>query len=196
VRPRAGADLASVALRVGDALHRRGIRGVVTGGACAHLYTGGTYQSVDVDIVLSSVVSRAELDAAMAAAGFTRRRDRYVSPGVPFFVEFPAGPLAIGADHAVRPVVYRRGRSRMLVLSATDACRDRLAAFYHWGDRQSLSVAVEIAARHRLRTSAIRDWSMREGAGEGFAQYLAELDRRRKARPRARPRVARRRSTS
>jgi len=193
--PRGG--LPAVALRVGSALEKHGIRGVLTGGACASLYTGGAYHSVDVDIILSGAVSQPELDAAMASIGFGRRRDRYVHPGLPFFVEFPRGPLAIGADHDIRPVRYRRGRSRMLVLSATDACRDRLAAFYHWNDRQSLGNAVRIAARHRVRMSAIRRWSSAEAALVRFEEFRLELDRlrTRRARP-ARSRVAPRRSTS
>jgi hypothetical protein len=193
--PRGG--LPAVALRVGSALDEHGIRGVLTGGACASLYTGGAYHSVDVDIILSGAVSRPELDAAMASVGFERRRDRYIHPDLPFFVEFPRGPLAIGADHQIRPVRYRRGRSRMLVLSATDACRDRLAAFYHWKDRQSLGVAVLIAARNRVRMSAIQDWSAGEAALDRFEEFRLELKRlrARRARP-ARRRVAPRRSTS
>jgi hypothetical protein len=64
-----------------------------------------------------------------------------------FFVEFPVGPLGIGRDLAVKPVQIRigGGARRIRALSATDCCRDRLAAFYHWNDRQSLDAAVDIA---------------------------------------------------
>jgi hypothetical protein len=193
--PRGG--LPAVALRVGSALDKHGIRGVLTGGACASLYTGGAYHSVDVDIILSGPVSRLELDAAMGSIGFERRRDRYVHPALPYFVEFPRGPLAIGADHRIRPVTFRRGGSRMLVLSATDACRDRLAAFYHWEDRQSLAVAVLIAARHRVRMSLIRRWSAGERAQDRFETFRWELERVRARRVRTkRRRVAPRRATS
>ena len=195
---RSAPGLVATALRVGSALERHGIRGVLTGGACASLYTGGKYQSADVDIVLSGTVTRRDLDAAMASAGFRPRRDHYYGPGLPFFVEFPLGPLAIGADHDIHPVVYRRGGGRMLVLSATDACRDRLAAFYHWNDRQALAVAVAIAVRHRVLVSRIRTWSAGEGVPGAFDEFLAELKRvraRRAATPAAR-RVASRRATS
>ena len=193
--PRGG--LPAVALRVGSALHRHGIRGVLTGGACASLYTGGAYHSVDVDIILSGPVSRSELDGAMNSVGFERRRDRYVHPDLAFFVEFPRGPLAIGNDHRIRPATFRRGNSRMLVLSPTDSCRDRLAAFYHWNDRQSLGVAVLIAASHRVRMSVIQRWSGAESALERFEEFRLELKRlrARRASP-ARRRVARRGSTA
>jgi len=66
-----------------------------------------------------------------------------------------------------------------LTLSATDSCRDRLAAFYHWNDRQSLDVAVQVASRSRVDLALIRRWSAREGFGDRFAEFTAELRRRR-----------------
>jgi hypothetical protein len=169
-----------VAVRVGDALRRRGIRGVLTGGACASLYTRGAYQSVDVDVVLSGPARQADVDAALGSLGFRRRGDRYLHARLPFYVEFPRGPLAVGGDHRVRPVERTRGRARALALSATDSCRDRLAAFYHWGDRQSLAVAVEIARRHRVGVAAIGRWSRSEGAADLFEEFLADLARARR----------------
>lgn len=49
--------------------------------------------------------------------------------------------------------MLRVGRGRTLALSPTDACRDRLAAFYHWSDRGGLAAAVAIAQRHRVNMS-------------------------------------------
>jgi hypothetical protein len=189
VRPSRRPGLAALAVTVGDALRRHGIRAVLTGGACANLYTRGAYESVDMDFIISGPVTQKALDAAMASVGFRRRRDRYVHPRVPFYVEFPRGPLAVGGDYRIRPVERARGRVRTLALSATDSCRDRLAAFYHWADRQSLEVAVAIAMRNRIDLAAIRRWSAREGAARLFEEFMAEMAR---ARPRARARAGRR----
>jgi len=169
---------------VGDTLRRHGIRSVLTGGACASLHSGGRYQSVDMDFILMGPTTRAALDAAMATLGFRRQRDRYVNPRVRFYVEFPRGPLAVGGDHRVAPIEHRRGRARALVLSPTDACRDRLAAFYHWSDRQSLTVAVSIALRCRVSMAAIRRWSRAEGAAGAFDEFVAEVSRARRRRAR------------
>ncbi|MGH7354527.1 MAG: hypothetical protein ACRELS_08140 [Candidatus Rokuibacteriota bacterium] len=167
-------------MTVGDALRRRGIRAVLTGGACASLYTRGAYQSVDMDFVVSGPVTQSAVDTALGSIGFRRRGDRYVHPRQPFYVEFPRGPLAVGRDHRIRPVEHSRGRARTRALSATDSCRDRLAAFYHWTDRQSLAVAVEIARRHRVSMATIRRWSLAEGAATGFAEFVSELARARR----------------
>lgn len=173
--------LAGVAVSVGDALRRAGIRAVLTGGACASLYAAGAYQSLDADFVLVGACATEDLDRALATLGFARDRDRYVHPRVPFFVEFPRGPLGIGEDFRIRPVWKRRRKARTLALSATDSCRDRLAAFYHWNDRQALATAVAIAVHERVTLARVREWSRAEGQSKAFAVFLAELARLRKA---------------
>lgn len=170
-------SLAALAVTVGDALKRAGIKAVLTGGACASLYTRGLHQSVDVDFVIVGAASQARLDVAMAGLGFSRTGDRYVHPRVRFYVEFPRGPLSIGGDYEIRPVERRLGSRRTLSLSATDSCRDRLAAFYHWNDRQSLRIAVWIARRNRVSYALIRRWSAVEGALEQYQEFLAEVSR-------------------
>ncbi|MEP7027283.1 MAG: hypothetical protein ABI960_01690 [Candidatus Eisenbacteria bacterium] len=158
-------------MTVGDALRRAGIHAVLTGGACASLHSRGGYSSVDADFVLTGEVQRNQLDQALAALGFNRSGDRYVHPEIVFYVEFPRGPLAIGGDDRVSPIEFVSGRHRCLALSATDSCRDRLAAFYHWNDRQSLAVAVRIAATNRIRWSVIERWSAAEGFSDRYGEF-------------------------
>jgi hypothetical protein len=80
------------------------------------------------------------------------------------------------------------------MLSATDACRDRLAAFYHWNDRQSLAAAVAVAIRNPIALGKVRRWSHQEGHLDRYGVFLAELrrarasDPARKRRRRPRPR--------
>lgn len=167
-------------MAVGDALRRAGIRAVLTGGACAALYSNGAYHSLDADFVIVGEVSTKSLDDAMATIGFRRRTGRYVHSRVRYFVEFPAGPLGIGEDFAIRPTWKIKRGVRMLALTVTDSCRDRLCAFYFWHDRQALAAAVAIARLHRVRLSAIRRWSGREGQMEGYERFAAELARARR----------------
>jgi len=122
---------------------------------------------------------------ALSTLGFAREGDRYVHRLISFFVEFPSGPLGIGRDLKIRPVWRSRRAAKTLALSATDACRDRLAAFYFWKDQQSLAAAVAIAVRNRVAFAKIRAWSRSESHAEGYVLFLAELRRRRAAhRPR------------
>lgn len=173
--------LRDVALAVGRALADHGIRAVLTGGACASLHAAGRYLSDDLDFVLAGRVSVADLDDAMASLGFERQTNRYVHPRSDFWVEFPRGPLAVGGDLDVEVVEERGEAGIVLALSPTDSCRDRLAAYYHWNDRQSLAVAARIAARHDLDLERIRRWSDDEGHAERFEEFRSEATRLRLA---------------
>jgi hypothetical protein len=166
-----------VAAVIALALERCGLRGVLSGGGCASIYTRGLYQSVDLDFILQGPGTQKQLDAAMASVGFTRRDSQYFHPRARFYVEFPPGPLGIGADYRIEPVEIRSGGARLLLLSPTDSCRDRLSGFYHWNDRQGLEVAVRIAARQTVDIEKIRRWSVQERALPRFEAFLKELER-------------------
>jgi hypothetical protein len=168
-----GADstLSDVARAVAEALEKAGIRAVLTGGGIAAIHTRGDYKSEDLDFILQSATTRAELEAALETVGFARVRDHYENPRTRFFIEFPRGPLSIGRDLQIRPVDVKIGRGRILGLSPTDSCRDRLAAYYFWNDSQSLEVAVQIARRAGVNLAAIRRWSGSEGMGERFREF-------------------------
>jgi len=106
-----------------------------------------------------------------------REGDRYVHPLVPLYTGSPPGPRAIGADLAIQPVKVMVANEVTLALCPADACRDRLAAFYHWHDRQSLSLAVRVAQHRQVDLNAIREWSRTEGSLEAFDEFLRELQR-------------------
>jgi hypothetical protein len=172
-------------MAVAAALERHGLRAVLTGGACASVYAGGKYTSRDMDFILRGAPRQAQLDEALGTLGYVRTGDRYLHRAVPFYVEFPRGPLAIGSDYQIRPVARPvTGGGKAWLLSATDSCRDRLAAFYHWRDRESLRVAVWIALAQRLDMERIRRWSAGEGFLPQFEEFLAEVRRVRSRRSR------------
>lgn len=168
--------IGEVALAVSRALEEAGIRAVLSGGACAAIHTAGLYQSVDLDFVIQSGASRERLDTAMATINFQRQGDRYIHPTCRFYVEFPPGPLAIGNDYEIRPELVRVGRFQLSGLSATDSCRDRLAAFLHWEDQQSLDTAVLIAVRNDVDLELIRAWAKKEGRLDRFEEFQARLE--------------------
>ena len=171
----AASTLRDVVQAVSRALRAEGVRAVLTGGASASLHADGDYLSHDLDYILQGRTTQAQLDRALASVGFERKRDTYFHPESPFFVEFPRGPLAIGDDDLVEPVEVRLGATPVLMLSATDACRDRLAAFYHWQDRQSLETALKIARRRAVDMVQIRRWSEKEGKSTQFGEFLRRV---------------------
>lgn len=164
-----------VAAVVGESLKKAAIDAVLTGGACATIYSEGEYQSTDLDFILLGDADRKQLDAAMAASGFRREGDRYVHPKTDFFVEFPKGPLSIGRDNSITPARIRTGRGSVKALSATDSCRDRLAAYYFWNDLSALAAAAAIARRRSVDLKKVRAWSKAEGEEERFEEFRSQL---------------------
>src|SRR4030095_543807 len=92
-------------------------------------------------------------------------------------------PAVSGPAITTSRVVPRVERIRVKALSATDSCRDRLAAFYHWNDRQSLITAVQVAKHRKVNLNAIRAWSERENAIDRFTEFLGILRQNRRKRP-------------
>ena len=174
---------------VASALRSEGIRAVVVGGACASLHSGGVCQSEDIDLILTSAVLQARLDGILREVGFRRDGDRFVHPETRFFVEFPRGPLAVGGDVRITPVELRVRAHTFFALSPTDSCRDRLAAFFHWGDRQSLRAALWIARRNDVDMRVVRRWSRAEGFAEAFEEFVAAVARAESPRGRRRRRA-------
>jgi hypothetical protein len=173
--------LPEVALAVAAVLGEQGIRAVLTGGACVSIYTDGAYVSKDADFVIQSALANLQrrVDDALGTLGFVRDGDRYVHGQSTFFVEFLPGPLSIGGDLSIEPVELKVRGATALVLSPTDSCRDRLAAFYFWDDRQALDLAVEIARRHDVDFRAIKKWSRTGGEMRKHDEFRSEVERRR-----------------
>ncbi len=170
--------LRNVAVIVAQGLKNAGIEAVLTGGACATIYSEGEFQSNDLDFILGGAVTRAQLDDAMRAIGFRRKTDHYVHPRTAFFVEFPRGALSIGRDSSIRPVDLKIGKARVTALSATDSCRDRLAAYFFWDDLSGLTAALAIARHQRVSLIAIKRWSEMEGHRDKFRVFQKELQAR------------------
>ncbi len=101
-------------------------------------------------------------------------------PKTRVFLEFPRGPLSICRDLNIQPIQVQVGHRQITALSPTDSCRDRLAAFYFWNDRQSLDVAIQIALRNRVDLSVIRRWSRDESMEDRYDEFLREMTKRRR----------------
>ena len=163
-----------LALIVGRKLEEHHIDAVLVGGACVSIYARNKYVSGDLDLI-SHEGSR-KIGAALAELGFSLERNKYyVHPHCPFFLEFLAPPVAIGAE----PVTtFSRISSRIgeiKLLTPTDCVKDRLSAWYHWNDRQSLEQALLVARARRVDLKEIARWSLDEGQGAKFALFKEKM---------------------
>lgn len=75
------------------------------------------------------------------------------------------------------------------VLTPTDCCRDRLAAFLFWNDFAGLEQALAVAvARDDVDREVVRDWCARAGAAPKWELFARRLATARKAVRKARKR--------
>ncbi|OIO05724.1 MAG: hypothetical protein AUJ52_13235 [Elusimicrobia bacterium CG1_02_63_36] len=171
--PRSVRALAAVVVR---ALAEEGVEAVLTGGAVVSLYTNNAYESKDLDFVCAA--GRERVERAMASIGFRREGRSFVREGIPFTVEFPTGPLALGEHVGVRPAGRLRvGATLIRLLSPAQCVMDRLAWFFHNRDRQCLDQAVAVASSQAVSLDAIRRWARGENDEEGWTVFLEALKR-------------------
>jgi hypothetical protein len=156
-------------------LRTKGIEVVLAGGAAVAMYSNNKYVSKDLDLINIYGVSRQKLRDAMLEVEFYEEGKYFRHPDSQFFVEFPPGPLAIGQE-PVREIIERKFSTGTLkVISPTDCVKDRLAAYYHWADQQSLQQAVLVAKQHKVDINEIRRWSLVEGKLEDFETIRNKL---------------------
>lgn len=144
---------------------------VLTGGACVTLYGNGKYVSYDLDFIERVSAGRRKLKAVLADIGFTERDRYFRHPETEFFLEFPAGPLAVGGEPPaeIRVLIFSTGE--LTALSPTDCVKDRLAAFFHWNDLECFEQALQVANASDVDLAEIERWAIKEGQEGKFARF-------------------------
>jgi hypothetical protein len=66
------------------------------------------------------------------------------------------------------------------LLSPTDCIKDRLAAYYHWNDRQSLEQALLVCRAKPFDLEEIRRWSAKENMTDKFDAFRMRLKRKKR----------------
>jgi hypothetical protein len=169
-----------LAALVSQTLEAAGIMATLSGGGAVSVYTQNQYQSSDLDFVTSA--RRDALGAALAPLGFGAARDgrHFTHPDTILFVEFPAGPLEFGdriVHHEEVPKIETLW-GPLRVITPTQCVMDRLAAFWHWNDRQSWDQAVLVASRQAVDFDELAVFAASEGADPHDIDRLrAQADR-------------------
>lgn len=152
-------------------LSRNNITAVLVGGACVSIYSHNKYESIDLDYVTHTPVS--ELKNVMNKLGFFQKSSRHFEhPKCPFFIEFPSPPVAIGHEF---PIKKFKSIKSLKLLTPTDSVKDRLAAYYHWNDPQSLDQALMVAKYQKINLRRIKKWSVEEKFLEKFERFRSLL---------------------
>jgi hypothetical protein len=156
-------------------LRQKQIEVVLAGGAAVAIYSNNKYVSKDLDLINIYGVNRRKIREAMLEIGFFEQGRYFRHPDSQFFVEFPPGPLAIGEEPVKQIIEKRLSTGTLKLISPTDCVKDRLAAYYHWGDQQSLFQALLVAQQHKIDVEEIRRWSLAEGKRNEFERIEGRL---------------------
>lgn len=166
-------SLQDFAITVAQALKEKNIDVILTGGAVVSIYSEGKYVSKDADFL--SETDYQTIKKAMFDLGFKSLGKDFYHDDCSFAAEFPGYELVIG-DEPMKPEgKIKSGNFTLRLLSPTQCVMDRLAAFYHWKDRQSLQQAIMVAKNHPVKLKAIEAWSKKEGMSDRYEVFFKEL---------------------
>jgi hypothetical protein len=168
-------DIAELAAIVSGKLRENSIDSLVVGGACVSIYTHNRYQSGDIDFI--TYADLRQLDAALSTLGFSRKRysRHFTRTDCPFFIEFVAPPAAVGREPIRSTTELPTKFGTIVLLTPTDCVKDRLAAFFHWNDRQALDQAVMVAREQPVHTGEIKKWAVEEGFSDKVGVFTRAL---------------------
>jgi hypothetical protein len=169
---RKNATLAEVAARASEQLDRSGIPVAVVGGSAITLHAPEIYTSKDIDFAAIRGTNRRAFAAAVAPIGFTARGRDFVHKDTEYTLDLVADTPYIDQRPITRFAMADTPYGPVRVYRFEDAIADRIAAFLHWGDSQSLEVAERAveALRKDVRWPSLEkalrqlDASLPEGA--------------------------------
>lgn len=163
------------AIHVASELKKEGINVVLVGGAVVSIYTKNKYESHDLDFL--SLTEHKEIRNVMIKMGFKEKGKNFLHPNTDFTVEFPGYELSIGNSPMKPEGEITKKNFTLKLLSPSQCVMDRLAAYYHWDDRQSLEQALLVAQEQPIQIEKIKKWSVAEGSLEKFQIFLTKLKR-------------------
>lgn len=157
-------------------LEKEDIKTVLSGGSCVEIYSEGKYTSDDIDLVDRFNGGHTKIKNVMVQLGFKEHNRYFVHEDTRYFIEFPRGPLGVG-DAPITEIASRENETGILrLLTPNDCIKDRLAAYYHWDDPQSLEQAVWVAQQNEFDIDSIKEWSINEKELDKFEIFKSRLD--------------------
>ncbi len=163
-----------VAAFVVTCMEENHIHVTLSGGAATGYYSSNIYVSKDIDLVNEYQINPAKISVVMHEMGFSEEGRLFIFPGTDFVVEFPPGPLNVGLEPVKKIETVDLETGVLKIISATDCVKDRLAAFYHWNDKQCLYQARLVKKHVIVDLDEIERWSRNEGKFEEFKIFISE----------------------
>jgi hypothetical protein len=157
-------SIGELAAFISSHLNRNGIDAILSGGSCVSIYSENKYASLDLDFIEFGSIGRRKLKKVLGEIGFFSGKDRHFKNSeTDIFLEFPPGPLAVGEEPVKEIITLNFSTGKLRIISPTDCVKDRLAAYYHWGDQQALEQAISVAKDNTIDLDELERWSKGEG---------------------------------
>ena len=166
--------LTELAAIVCSTLKDHGIEAILTGGSAVTVYSQNEYESGDLDFITHA--KEKELSKVLSTIGFKKSGKSFNHKDTEYFLEFPGSVIQIGDL-----TIHKWNRKKtpfgtIFILTPTNCVMDRLAAFYHWNDKQSLDQALMVAKKNKIDLKDIEKWSKQEGELEKFKEFKNQLN--------------------
>lgn len=147
LRKRSLVEIAALATKH---LEQAGIKVAVVGGSAITAHAPRVYTSHDIDFAAINGANRRAFAAALVELGFRADGREFVHPETRFSLDLVADTPFVDRRPITRFAILTTRYGPVRVYRFEDAIADRVAAFLHWADSQSLDVAVRaVAARAR-----------------------------------------------
>lgn len=157
-----------LAVIVAEHLQQRDVDVVLVGGLAVEIYAENLYLTKDIDMVNTNYRKPSQLHSVMGELGFHKQGRVYVNNTTDITVEFPSGPLAVGRKFIKSTTVVQVARGAIPILHAIDVVKDRIAAFIHWQDKQSLIQAMGVMLKHGIKPVELKTFCTGEGDDSSF----------------------------
>lgn len=167
--------LEKLAAIISEKLRKHSIDSILVGGGCVSIYSQNRYQSYDLDYVTYEDMKK--VAKALNELDFYEKGGCFIHKDCDYYIEFVAPPIAIGNEPIVNYEYHRTPLGTIKMLTPTDSVKDRLAAFYHWNDKQSLDQALIVCKTisQKIDIDEIKRWSKNEGHLKKFKIFLEHL---------------------
>lgn len=167
-------SIIELAAILAEHLQKNDISVVLVGGLAVEIYTENLYLTKDIDMVNTNYKKPSALHKVMAELGFHKQGRIYVNDTTDITVEFPSGPLAVGNKPITSTTIAKTAKGNIPILYVDDVVKDRVAAFIHCQDRQSLIQAMGMMLKHDITPVQVKDFCMQEG-GESHYELLEKF---------------------
>lgn len=168
-------SIAELGAYICQTLKDQGMDAFLSGGSVVSIYTANKFESFDLDFV--TLADRKQIKVVMEGLGYNQSRSRlFEHPETQYLVEFPGSSMTIGDERIDKFSELKVGKYTLKLLTPTDCIKDRLAAYIHWKDRQSLAQAALVAHDQKHDLKSIETFCKNEGAPKAYQDFLAAME--------------------